>query len=63
MAAADLLVETEADAAVRQAYCGGLLRRASAAAATGVKQDRPEWLRRKAEFVAGQAAAGRRAPL
>jgi hypothetical protein len=37
------LVEVEADAAVRQALCGGLLRRASVAAAAGGKHDRLEW--------------------
>jgi hypothetical protein len=62
MEAANLLVEAEADASVRQALCGGLLR-ASEAAAAGVKRDRLEWLRGKADFVAGQAAAGQHAPL
>ncbi len=63
MAAANSLVETEADVALRQALRGGLLRRASEAAAGGVKRDRLEWLRGKADFVAGEAAAGQHAPL
>jgi hypothetical protein len=63
LAAADLLVEAEADGAVGQAFSGVLLRRASGAAAGGVKRDRLDWLRGKADFVAGQAAAGQRAPM
>ena len=43
--------------------CGGLLRRASEAAAAGVKRDRLEWLRGKADFVAGQAVASHHALL
>ena len=61
--AADLLVEVESDAAIRQALTCGLLRRASAAASAAVKVDRLGWLREKADFVAAQATAGKQAPL
>jgi hypothetical protein len=57
------VIEVEADAAVRQALCNGLLRRASVAAAAGVKEDRLLWLRGKADHIASQALAGQQAPL
>ncbi len=66
LAAADLLVETEADAAARQprqALIGGLLRRESVAAACGIRRDHLERLRGKADFVEGKAASGQHAPL
>ena len=54
---------TEGDAAIRQALCEARLRKASAAAAKGVKADRQTWLLGKADHIARQAAAGRQGPL
>ncbi len=58
VALALLAGEADADGAVRQAFCGGVLRRASGAAAQGVKRDRSAWLRGRADSIAAQANAG-----